>query len=292
MKFGRLMTAMVTPFAANGEIDVESVRTLVDHLITTGTDTIVVAGTTGESPTLTAGERFTLIKLVKELAGGEAQVLAGTGSNNTRDTIESSRAAVEAGADGLMVVTPYYNRPPQDSLYKHFAAVAGAVDLPILIYNVPGRTGCNMLPDTVYRLSEIDSFFGIKEASGNLDQVSEIACRVREDFLIYSGDDSLTLPMMAVGAAGVVSVASHVVGQEIKAMIDSFVEGNVRGASKMHRLLFPLFKALFIASNPIPLKWALDTMGLMTGNLRSPLHSLSDRDQEILGKVLKTLGKV
>jgi len=286
------MTAMVTPFSANGEIDWEGVSKLVDHLVSTGTDTIVVAGTTGESPTLTAEEKIALIKLVKEHAAGRAQVLAGTGTNNTKDTIVNSHAAREAGADGLMVVTPYYNKPPQNSLYSHFLTVAKEVDLPILIYNVPGRTACNMLPDTVCQLSEIDSFLGIKEASGNLDQVSDIARRVREDFLIYSGDDSLTLPMMAVGATGVVSVASHLVGQEIKQMIESFLDGKVDEARHMHHVLFPLFRALFISSNPIPLKWALSTTGLLTNQLRSPLHPLGNTEQEILGTVLRDLGKL
>ncbi|MBS3950155.1 MAG: 4-hydroxy-tetrahydrodipicolinate synthase, partial [Peptococcaceae bacterium] len=237
MEFGRLMTAMLTPFTSQGEIDEAEVKRLVTHLIATGTDTIVVGGTTGESPTLTAEERVGLIKIVKAAAAERAKVIAGTGTNSTRDTIENSKAAMQAGADGLMVVTPYYNKPPQDSLFEHYAAIAREVDLPTMIYNVPGRTSCNILPPTLAKLAAIDVFFGVKEASGSLDQVSEIKRMVPEKFLVYSGDDSLTLPMMAVGAVGVVSVSSHIVGAEMKQMIEYFVSGDTRAATHAHLAL-------------------------------------------------------
>lgn len=292
MKFGRLMTAMATPFDQAGKLDEAGVKRLTEHLINNGTDTIVVAGTTGESPTLSREERLTLIRLVKETAAGRVMVLAGTGTNSTDDTICNSRAAIEAGADGLMVVTPYYNKPPQESLYQHFVAVARAVDAPILIYNVPGRTGCNLLPATVVKLSQMSAFFGVKEASGSLDQVSEIARAVRDDFLIYSGEDSLTLPMLAVGAAGVVSVASHIVGTEIKEMINAFFAGHHVKASKIHASIFPVFKGLFCTTSPIPLKWALNRLGIIGGTLRPPLYEMGLTEQRIVEEALRLTNKI
>lgn len=292
MKFGRLMTAMATPFDNAGKLDEAGVKRLAEHLINNGTDTIVVAGTTGESPTLTRDERLALIHLVKSVSAGRAAVLAGTGTNNTADTIESSRAAVDAGADGIMVVTPYYNKPPQESLYQHFTSIARAVDSPILIYNVPGRTGCNLLPATVVRLSQTKAFFGIKEASGSLDQVSEISRSVGEDFLIYSGDDSLTLPMLAVGASGVVSVASHIVGTEMKEMINSFFAGHHVKASKIHASIFPIFKGLFCTTSPIPLKWALNRLSLPGGALRPPLYEMGPSEKSIVEEALQAVNKI
>lgn len=292
MGFGQLLTAMITPFTVTGELDVAGIDNLVEHLVMTGTETIVVSGTTGESPTLTPPERLILIKRVKEVAGNRAKVMAGTGTNSTRDTIENCLAARDVGADGLMVVTPYYNKPPQESLFQHFKAVAESVDLPILVYNVPGRTACNLLPSTVCRISEIRGILGIKEASGNLDQVSEIAGKVRDDFIIYSGDDSLILPMMSVGARGVVSVASHIVGSELREMITKMAEGAVPQATMIHHRLFPLIKALFITTSPIPLKWALSIMGLSTGYLRPPLYPLSEAEQQLVQRALQDLGKI
>ena len=292
MQFGRLMTAMLTPFTSQGEIDEAEVKRLVTHLIQTGTDTIVVGGTTGESPTLTAEERTGLIKLVKKTAAGRAQVIAGTGTNSTRDTITNSKEAVQAGADGLMVVTPYYNKPPQNSLYEHYAAIAREVDLPTLIYNVPGRTSCNILPPTLVKLAAIDVFFGVKEASGSLDQVSEIVRTVPENFLVYSGDDSLTLPMMAVGAVGVVSVCSHIVGAEMKKMMEYFASGNTRRASQAHLELMPIFKALFVTTSPIPLKWAMNHLGLPSGSLRPPLFPMGTSEEKVVLDALQLLGKV
>ena len=292
MQFGRLMTAMLTPFTSQGEIDEAEVIRLVTHLIQTGTDTIVVGGTTGESPTLTSEERTGLIKLVKKTAAGRAQVIAGTGTNSTRDTITNSKEAVQAGADGLMVVTPYYNKPPQNSLYEHYAAIAREVDLPTLIYNVPGRTACNILPPTLVKLAAIDVFFGVKEASGSLDQVSEIVRTVPENFLVYSGDDSLTLPMMAVGAVGVVSVCSHIVGAEMKQMMEYFVSGNTRQASHAHLKLMPIFKALFVTTSPIPLKWAMNRLGLPAGSLRPPLFPMGATEEKVVLDALQLLGKV
>jgi len=292
MIFGRLMTAMITPFGTDDHVNAAAIEVMVEHLVQTKTDTIVVAGTTGESPTLSVEEKIFLLQTVKKVSRGRVKVLMGTGSNDTKETIASSQRAVQHGADGIMLVTPYYNKPPQDSLYQHFVTVAKSVDAPVLLYNVPGRTGCNLLPATVARLSQIDAFFGVKEASGSLDQVSEIARTAREGFLIYSGDDSLALPMLSVGAVGVVSVASHIVGSEMKDMIEAFVAGRTDIAQKIHLHLFPLCKALFTTTSPIPLKWALNSLGLPAGEVRPPLYEMSDADKSIVEEALRLIGKI
>jgi len=292
MDFGKLMTAMATPFGVDDCIDGEAVSRLVEHLVETGTDTLVVAGTTGESPTLSQDERVFLLQTVKKATKGRIKVLMGTGTNDTKETIKYSRLAMQHGADGIMLVTPYYNKPPQDSLYQHFASVANEVDAPILLYNVPGRTGCNLLPATVARLAQIDAFFGVKEASGSLDQVSEIARAVRSDFLIYSGDDSLTLPMLAVGARGVVSVAAHIVGGEMKRMLEAYFSGDVATARQIHLDLFPIFKGLFSTTSPIPLKWALNRLGFSVGEVRPPLYAMSGKEQAAVEEALRLVGKL
>jgi len=292
MIFGRLMTAMITPFGTDGQVNAAAIEVVVEHLVQTRTDTIVVAGTTGESPTLSAEEKIFLLQKVKKAARSRVKVLMGTGSNDTKETVANSRRAVQHGADGIMLVTPYYNKPPQDSLYQHFVTVAKSVDVPILLYNVPGRTGCNLLPATVARLSQIDAFFGVKEASGSLDQVSEIARAVREGFLIYSGDDSLTLPMLSVGAVGVVSVAAHIVGSEMKDMIEALFAGSPAVARKIHLHLFPLFKALFTTTSPIPLKWAMNNLGFPAGDVRPPLYEMSEADKTVVEAALRLIGKV
>jgi len=292
MDFGKLMTAMVTPFNSDDCIDSEAVGILVEHLVTTGTDTLVVAGTTGESPTLSIEERVFLLQTVKKASKGRVKVLMGTGTNETKGTINHSRLAVQHGADGIMLVTPYYNKPPQEGLYQHFTAVAKAVDVPILLYNVPGRTGCNLSPTTVARLAQNKSFFGVKEASGSLDQVSEIARTVRSDFAVYSGDDSLTLPMLSVGAKGVVSVAAHIVGTEMNRMLEAYVSGEVATARQIHFDLFPIFKALFLTTSPIPVKWALNRMGIAIGEVRPPLLAMSLKEQAAVEEGLRYVGKI
>jgi len=292
MNFGRLMTAMITPFGEDGQVSAEAVGVVVEHLVQTKTDTIVVSGTTGESPTLSQDEKTFLLQTVKKMARGRVKVLMGTGTNDTKETIANSRRAMQHGADGIMLVTPYYNKPPQDSLYQHFLAVAKSVDVPVLLYNVPGRTGCNMLPATVAKLSQVEAFIGVKEASGSLDQVSEIARSVREGFLIYSGDDSLTLPMLSVGAVGVVSVSSHIVGSEMKDMIEAFFAGRVDAACKTHLHLLPLFKALFTTTSPIPLKWALNRLCYPAGEVRPPLYDMSVADKALVEESLRLVGKL
>ena len=288
MAFGSLLTAMVTPFNEKGEVDYRVARALAEKLAREGSDAIVVGGTTGESPTLSREERSRLLDVVLEAVGDRLKVVAGTGTNSTRDSIELTKMAEAAGAHGLMLVTPYYNKPPQGSLVAHFKAVAESTGLPIMLYNVPGRTGVNMTPETLEKAWQVPNIVALKEASGILDQASEIAQRMPETFTLYSGDDSLTLPMLAVGASGVVSVASHVAGLEIKAMIQDYQAGRVAQARERHLRLFPLFKALFLTTNPIPVKAALEMAGVKVGGVRLPLTGASSEQREIIrGAMLK-----
>lgn len=290
VKFGRLLTAMVTPFTSDGEVAYQEAASLALYLIENGSDGVVVAGTTGESPVLTKEEKLKLFSVVKEAVGEKGIVIAGTGSNNTADTIALTKKAAETGVDGVMIVTPYYNKPSQEGLYQHFKAVAEATDLPIIVYNVPGRTSVNLQPETVIRLAEIENICALKEASGNLDQVAEIKSGVSEDFLIYSGDDSLTLPMLAIGGCGVISVASHIAGKMIKEMIENFFSGKVKEAAELHLKLYPLFKAMFITTNPVPVKAALNLIGLKVGNPRLPLVPATEKETETIRKVMEKVG--
>jgi len=288
----RLMTAMVTPFDKNLQVDYRKAKELASYLIKEGSEGIVVCGTTGESPVLTKEEKLRLFEVVSEEVGDRAEVWAGTGSNSTQATVELTREATRIGVDGIMVVTPYYNKPPQSSLFAHYQEVAAATELPVMIYNVPGRTSVNILPETVARLAQIENIRAIKEASGSMDQVSLLRTMVPEDFVIYSGDDSLTLPMLAIGAAGVVSVVSHIAGTRIKEMIDAFFAGQIARAEGLHRGLFPLFKGLFITTNPIPVKEALNMMGMEVGGLRLPLTGASEKEREQIYRLLKDMGYI
>ncbi len=270
--FGRVLTAMITPFDTKGEVNYAVAEKLAAHLAENGTDTLVVCGTTGESPALTWDEEYELFQVVQQAVRGKAKIIAGTGSNSTAEAIAATRKAAKLGLDGSLQVVPYYNKPPQEGLYQHFRAISEAApDLPLMLYNVPGRTGQNLQPETVARLAELPNVVAVKEASGNLDQVSQIRRLTSTDFAIYSGDDSLTLPILSVGGIGVVSVASHLVGQPLQQMIRAFVEGRVSEASQLHLQLFPLFKALFATTNPIPIKTALQLQGWSVGCLRLPL---------------------
>ena len=289
--FGRLLTAMITPFDREGNVDYARAEQLAVHLVENGTDTIVVCGTTGESPTLSWDEEYKLFTVLQQAIAGKAKIMAGTGSNSTSEAIAATEKAAHLGLDGTLQVTPYYNKPPQEGLYAHFRAIAEAApELPILLYNVPGRTGCKLEPETVAKLAEIPSIIGIKEATGDLDQASQIRALTPAEFAIYSGDDSLTLPLMAVGAKGVVSVASHLVGNQLQTMMQSFAAGNVQEALRIHIQLFPLFKALFLTSNPIPLKVALRLLGLDTGVVRSPLVAGNTELEAKLKIVLQQVG--
>lgn len=281
---------MITPFDGEGQVNYDQAAALAVYLAEHGTDTIVVCGTTGESPVLTWEEEYQLFKVIHSAVAGKAKIMAGTGSNSTREAIVATQHAAELGLDGSLQVVPYYNKPPQEGLYQHFKTIADACSgFPLMLYNIPGRTGQNLLPETVAQLSEIPNIVAIKEASGNLDQVSQVRRLTPTDFDIYSGDDSLTLPLLSVGAKGVVSVASHCVGDRLQAMIQAFLTGNVQEATRLHVELLPLFKALFVTTNPIPLKAALELMGWPVGNPRLPLVPLSEESRSMLKGVLGEL---
>lgn len=290
MVFGRLLTAMITPFDEDMQIDYKAAEHLACYLAGHGSDGIIVSGTTGESPTLTIEEKIKLVQTVKEAVGNRIFVLAGTGSNSTADSIEMTKDISKLGIDGVMLVTPYYNKPSQEGLYQHFKRVAQSTDLPVMLYNVPGRTGCNLMPETVARLSKIANIAAIKEASGNLEQISLIRLKAPDHFTVYSGDDQLTLPILSLGGCGVVSVASHIAGQDIKAMIDAWQTGNINKALMLHEKLLPLFKAMFITANPVPVKYALDCMGIHTGGVRLPLVAALPQEKTVIRQVLTELG--
>lgn len=287
MKFGQVVTAMVTPFDNEKNIDFQAVKRLVNYLIENGSDSIVVAGTTGESPTLSNEEKLALFKHVVKTAAGRIQVIAGTGSNNTKSSIELTKQAEQIGVNAVMLVTPYYNKPSQEGIFLHFQAIAEQTRLPVMLYNVPGRTGVNISADTTVRLSQIDNIVSVKEASGDLDQMAEIIRRTTNDFSLYSGDDSLTLPALAIGAAGVVSVASHIIGKQMQTMIDQFLQGNITKSAAIHQNLLPIMKALFAQPSPAPVKTALNLKGIAVGNVRLPMVPLSNEEITSLKQILK-----
>jgi len=288
--FGRILTAMVTPFTANGDVDYELAIKLSNYLFENGSDGIVLCGTTGESPTLSWAEQHDLFIAVKGSLDSSCKVIVGTGSNCTSEAVEATKKAYECGADGALVVVPYYNKPPQEGLYKHFSSIASsAKELPLMLYNIPGRTGCNLLPDTVKKLMDFSNILSIKAASGRIEEVTELRAICGSQLSIYSGDDSLLLPMLSVGAVGVVSVASHLVGLQLKEMIESFQSGKVSNALEIHEKLQPLFKALFMTTNPIPIKAALELSGWNVGNPRSPLSPLTLDMRKQLSFILKSL---
>jgi 4-hydroxy-tetrahydrodipicolinate synthase len=289
-QFGRLLTAMVTPFDSDGDIHLGHALSVADHLIQTGSDTLVVAGTTGESPTLTFEEEERLFEAVIQHCKGRAQIMAGTGSNDTASAVRMTQCAEKLGATSSLQVVPYYNRPSQEGIYQHFKAIAESTSLPILLYNIPGRTGRNMEPETMARLSEIPTIVGVKESAGSIDQVKAIRAVVPDSFLIYSGDDGLTLPFMEAGACGVVSVASHCVGLQIKAMMQAYVENRLDEAWRIHHALEPLFEALFITSNPAPVKAALEMMGFDVGGLRLPLVPVTPQEKQHVKEALIQCG--
>jgi len=282
---------MATPFKEDYSLDVKRACELAEKLVADGSDGILVAGTTGESPTLSHEEKLELFRAVKDAVKGKASVIAGTGNYNTRESIELTKSAEEIGVDGILLVAPYYNKPPQDGLYAHFKAIAQATSLPVILYNIPSRTGVNILPATVTRLAnEVKNIIAVKEASQSTDQAVEILRGLnREDFVIYSGDDSFTMPLLSVGGYGVISVASHIVGREIKEMIDSFVSGDVNKAIQINKKLFPLFKALFVTTNPIPLKEAMKLIGFDIGPPRLPLVRAGEKEINIIKEALRQL---
>ncbi|MFA7467259.1 MAG: 4-hydroxy-tetrahydrodipicolinate synthase [Desulfotomaculaceae bacterium] len=284
--FGRVLTAMVTPFNKDQTINFEQAKKLARHLVQYGSDGLVLAGTTGESPTLSKDEKVELFRVVVEEVGGDAIVIAGTGGNNTAACVELTRAAEKVGVDGVLQVSPYYNKPSQEGLYQHFKAIAESTNLPVMLYNIPGRTAVNILPQTVIRLAEIENITAIKEASGSLDQVSELRRALPDHFAIYSGDDSMTLPILSLGGKGVVSVAAHIVGSKIQEMINAFTSGNVTMATKINSSLYPVFKILFITTNPVPVKAAMNMLGWKVGAPRLPMVDVNESEREALKKVL------
>src|SRR5947209_2173089 len=287
-QFAGLTVALITPFR-DGEVDFDTLRRLVEWHVEQGTDGLAPVGTTGESPTLSHEEHERVIAAVVEFAGGRLKVMAGTGSNSTREAVRLTRFAKRAGADGALMVGPYYNKPTQEGYYRHFKAVAEEVDLPIVLYNIPGRTGSNILPETIARLAELPQIVGIKEATGLLDQASQIAAL--SNLTILSGDDSLTLPLMSIGGRGVVSVVVNVVPRDMKALVTAFDAGRVREAQTWHRRLFPLCRDMLgVATNPIPVKAAMKLLGRGTGELRLPMTPLDAAGEAKVRKTLQEYG--
>lgn len=287
---GRLMTAMVSPFTPSGELDLPGARLLAEHLLANGSDGIVVAGSTGESPTLTASEKDTLLRAIIDVCRGRAEVIMGTGTYSTATSIENSRLAHEAGADGLLVVTPYYNRPPQSGLLAHFRAVADATPLPIILYDIPIRTARKIEHDTLIALLAHPNICGVKDAAGDLTGTARLMAEKPTGTVVWSGDDALTLPMVALGAQGVISVASHLVGPQIRAMLDAYVKGEIDEAARMNAKLQPVFDVLFITSNPIVLKAALKLKGLPSGDPRLPLPPATPEEISRVSAVLRDAG--
>jgi len=287
--FGRVSTAMVTPFDNKGNIDFQKTTKLVNHLINNGSDSFVVSGTTGESPTLSTEEKLALFRHILSAADGRVPVIAGTGGNNTYASIELTKKAEEIGVDAIMLVAPYYNKPNQNGLYQHFVSIARSTSLPVMIYNIPGRSSVNIAPETMIELSKVDNIVAAKEASGDLIAMAEIISGTDDDFLLYSGDDSLALPVMAIGGCGVVSVASHIIGSELQEMIRLFEVGNHKEAASMHRRLLPLMKGLFAAPSPAPVKTALQMTGFDVGSVRLPLIPLSEEERAVLANLLNEI---
>lgn len=288
--YGRVIPAMVTPFDATGAVDYDRAAALARRLVEAGADGVLVGGTTAESPVLEDEEKVRLVATVVEAVGARVFVWAGTGSNDTRHSLELTQRAEAAGAHGIMLVTPYYNKPPQEGLYQHFRTVAQATRLPVMLYNVPGRTSANIESATVARLAQLPNVVAIKEASGSMDQVSEIRRLTPREFLIYSGDDSLTLPILAVGGHGVVSVAAHVVAGHLRRLIEAFQAGQNDVALARHLELLPLLKALFVTTNPIPVKLALKLSGFDPGGYRLPLVPPSAAEAEAVRQAMAGLG--
>jgi 4-hydroxy-tetrahydrodipicolinate synthase len=277
---------MVTPFDEKGDVDFEQAKKLAHALLDSGSDGVVLSGTTGESPTLTTAEKMRLFSEVKQSIGDKGVVIAGTGTYNTAESIELSQEAEKQGVDGLLLVVPYYNKPPQEGMYQHFKAIAGKTNLPCIVYNIMGRTGVNMTDETTIRLSQIDNIVGTKEASGDMNQIARIIQGASPDFKVWSGDDNQTFLIMSIGGYGVVSVVAHLVGNQIKHMMGLLLEGDIEGAAAEHRRLLPIFLGMFTESNPIPVKYAVDHLGLKVGGPRLPLVPPSGKAAAQIEKLL------
>ncbi|WP_256464164.1 4-hydroxy-tetrahydrodipicolinate synthase [Halobacillus amylolyticus] len=289
MDFGKVLTAMVTPFDTHGNIDLNKTSTLVDYLIDHGTEGLVVAGTTGESPTLTSEEKVALWEHVVKVVNGRIPVIAGSGSNNTQASIELSKKAEKAGVNAIMLVAPYYNKPSQRGLYEHFRTIAESVNKPVMLYNVPGRTAVRMDAETIVKLSEVDNIVSVKEATGDLDAAAQIIESTDDSFSLYSGDDNMTLPIYAIGGNGIVSVSAHVVGREMGDMLKLFDEGKTKEAAALHRKLLPVLKGMFSAPSPTPIKTALQMKGLDTGGVRLPLVPLTPDERKVIQQLVDSI---
>lgn len=293
---GEVVTAMVTPMNANREVDYNKAEELAKYLASNGSEALLVAGTTGESPTLTHEEELELLSTVKRAAAGKAKVIFGAGSNSTETAVKMTKLAYKEGVDAILSVVPYYNKPNQQGIIEHFGAIAKAVDIPIIMYNIPGRTGVNMTPQTAAFLAkEYSNIVALKQSFPDMDTITELRSLCPEDFAIYCGDDSLTLPMLSLGAHGVISVASHVVGDEIKSLIHNFKSGQIKAARNMHQNLYPLFRKLFMAPNPVPVKAVLSRLKIIENYVRRPLVELNEIERQelydVLNNVLKSINK-
>jgi len=287
--FGKVATAMVTPFDHKGNIDFEKTTQLINYLISNGSDALVIAGTTGESPTLSTEEKLALFRHSVKVVDGRVPVVAGTGSNNTYASIELTKKAEEIGVDAIMIVCPYYNKPNQEGLYQHFKTIAESTELPVMLYNIPGRSVINMSVDTIVRLAELPNVVALKDASGDLDAMTAIIAQTSDDFALYSGDDGLTLPVLAIGGTGIISVASHIIGNEMQEMVKLYESGNPKEAAKIHQRIVPVMKSLFAAPSPTPVKTALQLKGLDVGSVRLPLVPLTEEERQTLVSTLNTL---
>ncbi|AEN87974.1 4-hydroxy-tetrahydrodipicolinate synthase [Priestia megaterium] len=287
--FGKVATAMVTPFDHKGNIDFEKTTQLINYLISNGSDALVIAGTTGESPTLSTEEKLALFRHSVKVVDGRVPVIAGTGSNNTYASIELTKKAEEIGVDAIMIVAPYYNKPNQEGLYQHFKTIAESTELPVMLYNIPGRSVINMSVETIVRLAELPNVVALKDASGDLDAMTAIIAQTSDDFALYSGDDGLTLPVLAIGGTGIISVASHVIGNEMQEMVKLYESGNPKEAAKIHQRIVPVMKSLFAAPSPTPVKTALQLKGLDVGSVRLPLVPLTEEERQTLVSTLNTL---
>lgn len=289
MDFGRVITAMVTPFDSNLQVDWKQTEKLIDYLIEEQkTESLVICGTTGESPTLSEEEKLQLFEKAVQYANGRCKIIAGTSNNNTESSIKLSQKAEKLGVDALLLVAPYYNRPSQEGLFQHFKSIAESTELPVMLYNVPKRTGVSISSETTIRLSKIPNIIATKEASGDLDEITKIISQTGDDFLVYSGDDQLIVPILAIGGYGIVSVASHVIGKEIQQMISAYTNGNIKEAAELHGKLYPIFSGLFICPNPVPVKYALHLKGVDAGGVRLPLTEATEEQKRIIEQLFES----
>ncbi|MGP4107039.1 4-hydroxy-tetrahydrodipicolinate synthase [Virgibacillus sp. L01] len=289
MKFGKVLTAMVTPLDNSGNIDFEQTTKLIEYLLENGSEGLVIAGTTGESPTLTAEEKVSLFKHVVDKVNKRVPVIAGAGSNNTASAVMLTKEAEAVGVDAIMLVTPYYNKPNQQGLYEHFSTIANETKLPVMMYNIPGRSVIKMSAETIIRLSEIENIVSVKEASGDLDLTANVIEGTPDNFSVYCGEDAITLPMLAIGADGVVSVASHVIGNEMQSMVNAYQSGDVENAASLHRKLLPIMHGLFAAPSPTPVKAALKMKGFDAGGVRLPLVPLTEEEENTLKQLIESI---